>query len=474
MQGARRAATKTYRLDRRGSEHRATQQVARAVIYSVFPKEEPQVWEKNMSAIVDLIGREIIDSRGNPTVECDVLLESGVIGRAAVPSGASTGSREAIELRDGDKNRYGGKGVLQACEHINTEISEAIMGLDASEQAFLDRTLIDLDGTENKSRLGANAMLAVSMAVAKAAAEEAGLPLYRYFGGSGAMQMPVPMMNIINGGAHADNNLDIQEFMIIPVGAPSFREAVRYGSEVFQTLKKILQDRGLTTSVGDEGGFAPSVANHEEAIKLIIEAIEKAGYVPGAQIALGLDCAASEFYKDGKYHLEGEGLTLSAQDFTNLLETWCDKYPIISIEDAMAENDWDGWAILTKALSKKVQIVGDDLFVTNTKILREGIQKGIANSILIKINQIGTLTETFAAIEMAKRAGYTCVISHRSGETEDSTIADIAVGLNTLQIKTGSMSRSDRIAKYNQLLRIEEDLGDIASYPGRSAFYNLK
>ncbi|MBS1171089.1 MAG: phosphopyruvate hydratase [Burkholderiaceae bacterium] len=427
-----------------------------------------------MSAIVDIIGREIIDSRGNPTVECDVLLESGVMGRAAVPSGASTGSREAIELRDGDKSRYGGKGVLKACEHINTEISEAIMGLDASEQAFLDRTLIELDGTENKSRLGANAMLAVSMAVAKAAAEEAGLPLYRYFGGSGSMQMPVPMMNIINGGAHADNNLDLQEFMIIPVGAPSFREAVRYGAEVFQTLKKILQERGLTTSVGDEGGFAPSVANHEEAIKLIIQAIEQAGFEPGRQIALGLDCAASEFYKDGKYHLEGEGLTLSAQDFTNLLVTWCDKYPIISIEDAMAEGDWEGWEILTRALGKKVQLVGDDLFVTNTNILREGIQKGIANSILIKINQIGTLTETFAAIEMAKRAGYTAVISHRSGETEDSTIADIAVGTNALQIKTGSMSRSDRIAKYNQLLRIEEDLGEIASYPGRDAFYNLR
>ncbi|RJX30982.1 MAG: phosphopyruvate hydratase [Oxalobacter sp.] len=427
-----------------------------------------------MSAIVDIIGREIIDSRGNPTVECDVLLESGVMGRAAVPSGASTGSREAIELRDGDKKRYGGKGVLKACEHINTEISEAILGLDASEQAFLDRTLIELDGTENKSRLGANAMLAVSLAVAKAAAEEAGLPLYRYFGGSGAMQMPVPMMNVINGGAHADNNLDIQEFMIIPVGAPSFREAVRYGSEVFQTLKKILQDKGLTTSVGDEGGFAPSVANHEEAIKLIIQAIEQAGYKPGEQIALGLDCAASEFYKDGKYHLKAEGLTLSAQELTSLLTEWTKKYPIISIEDGMAEGDWDGWAILTKALGKQIQIMGDDLFVTNTKIFREGIQKGIANSILIKINQIGTLTETFAAIEMAKRAGYTAVISHRSGETEDSTIADIAVGLNALQIKTGSMSRSDRVAKYNQLLRIEEDLGDIASYPGRDAFYNLK
>jgi enolase len=427
-----------------------------------------------MSAIVDIIGREIIDSRGNPTVECDVLLESGVMGRASVPSGASTGSREAIELRDGDKSRYFGKGVLTACEHINTEISEAIMGLDANEQAFLDRTLIDLDGTENKSRLGANAMLAVSMAVAKAAAEESGLPLYRYFGGSGAMQMPVPMMNIINGGAHADNNLDIQEFMIIPVGAPSFREAIRYGSEVFHTLKKILREKGLTTAVGDEGGFAPSVENHEAAIKLIIQAIEQAGYEPGTQIALGLDCAASEFYKDGKYQLDAEGLTLSATDFTNLLATWCDKYPIISIEDAMAENDWEGWAILTKALGHKIQLVGDDLFVTNTKILREGIQKNIANSILIKINQIGTLTETFAAIEMAKRAGYTAVISHRSGETEDSTIADIAVGTNVLQIKTGSMSRSDRMAKYNQLLRIEEDLGDIASYPGRNAFYNLK
>ncbi|RJF92325.1 phosphopyruvate hydratase [Noviherbaspirillum saxi] len=427
-----------------------------------------------MSAIVDIIGREVIDSRGNPTVECDVLLESGVMGRAAVPSGASTGSREAIELRDGDKSRYLGKGVLKACENINTEISEAIMGLDANEQAFLDRTLIDLDGTDNKARLGANATLAVSMAVAKAAAEESGLPLYRYFGGSAAMQMPVPMMNVINGGAHADNNLDLQEFMIIPVGAPSFREAIRYGAEVFHTLKKILHDKKLTTAVGDEGGFAPSVDNHEAAIKLILQAIEQAGYEPGTQIALGLDCAASEFYKDGKYQLHGEGLSLSSADFTNLLATWCDKYPIISIEDGMAENDWEGWATLTNALGKKVQLVGDDLFVTNTKILREGIQKNIANSILIKINQIGTLTETFAAIEMAKRAGYTAVISHRSGETEDATIADIAVGTNALQIKTGSMSRSDRMAKYNQLLRIEEDLGNIASYPGRSAFYNLR
>jgi enolase len=427
-----------------------------------------------MSAIVDIIGREIMDSRGNPTVECDVLLESGVLGRAAVPSGASTGSREAIELRDGDKSRYFGKGVLKACEHINTEISEAIMGLDANEQAFLDRTLIDLDGTETKSRLGANAMLAVSMAVAKAAAEEAGLPLYRYLGGSGAMQMPVPMMNVINGGAHADNNLDMQEFMIIPVGAPSFREALRYGAEIFHTLKKILHDKGLATSVGDEGGFAPSVSSHEEAIKLILQAIEAAGYEAGTQIALGLDCAASEYYKDGNYHLAGEDMVLTPAQMTGLLASWCDKYPIISIEDGMAENDWDGWKLLTETLGKKIQLVGDDLFVTNTKILREGIQKNIANSILIKINQIGTLTETFAAIEMAKRAGYTAVISHRSGETEDSTIADIAVGTNALQIKTGSLSRSDRMAKYNQLLRIEEDLGDIASYPGRDAFYNLK
>jgi len=427
-----------------------------------------------MSSIVDLIGREILDSRGNPTVECDVLLESGVMGRAAVPSGASTGSREAIELRDGDKGRYLGKGVLKAIENINTEISEAVMGLEANEQAFLDRTLIDLDGTENKMRLGANAMLAVSMAVAKAAAEEVGLPLYRYFGGAAAMQMPVPMMNVINGGAHANNNLDLQEFMIVPVGAPSFSEAVRYGAETFHALKKLLHDKGISTAVGDEGGFAPTVKNHEEAIKLILEAIDKAGYDAGTQIAIALDCAASEFYKDGQYALAGEGLTLDANGFASLLASWCDKYPIISIEDGMAENDWDGWSGLTKLLGRKVQIVGDDLFVTNTRILREGIARGVANSILIKINQIGTLTETFAAIEMAKRAGWTTVISHRSGETEDSTIADIAVGLNALQIKTGSMSRSDRIAKYNQLLRIEEDLGDVASYPGRGAFYSMR
>jgi enolase len=395
------------------------------------------------------------------------------MGRAAVPSGASTGSREAIELRDGDKGRYLGKGVLRAVENINTEISEAIMGLDATEQAYIDKTLIELDGTDNKARLGANATLAVSMAVAKAAAEESGLPLYRYFGGSGAMALPVPMMNVINGGAHANNNLDLQEFMIIPVGAPSFREAIRYGAEVFHALKKIIHDKGMSTAVGDEGGFAPSVANHEAAIQMILEAIDRAGYQAGSQIALGLDCAASEFYKDGRYVLGGEGLTLSAVDFTNLLSTWCDRYPIVSIEDAMAENDWDGWRTLTDALGDRVQLVGDDLFVTNTRILREGIEAGIANSILIKINQIGTLTETFAAIELAKRNNYTAVVSHRSGETEDTTIADIAVATNALQIKTGSMSRSDRIAKYNQLLRIEEDLGDVAQYPGRSAFYNL-
>ena len=427
-----------------------------------------------MSAIVDIVGREILDSRGNPTVECDVLLESGTMGRAAVPSGASTGSREAIELRDGDKSRYLGKGVLRAVGHVNTEISEAVLGLDASEQAFLDQTLIDLDGTDNKSRLGANAMLAVSMAVARAAAEESGLPLYRYFGGRGGMQLPVPMMNVINGGAHANNNLDLQELMIVPVGATTFREALRCGAEVFHALKKIIDARGMSTAVGDEGGFAPSVASHEAAIQLILEAIDQAGYTAGEQIALALDCAASEFYKDGRYVLGGEGLALEAPAWVDLLATWCDKYPILSIEDGMHESDWDGWKLLTERLGRKVQLVGDDLFVTNTKILKEGIDKGIANSILIKINQIGTLSETFAAIEMAKRAGYTAVISHRSGETEDSTIADIAVGTNAGQIKTGSLSRSDRMAKYNQLLRIEEDLGDVARYPGRAAFYNLR
>ncbi len=426
-----------------------------------------------MSSIVDIVGREILDSRGNPTVECDVLLESGVMGRAAVPSGASTGSREAVELRDGDKSRYQGKGVQTAVENLNTEISEAVMGLEASEQAFLDRVLIDLDGTENKSRLGANAMLAVSLAVAKAAAEESGLPLYRYLGGVGAMHMPVPMMNIVNGGAHANNNLDMQEFMIVPLGAPSFSEALRYGAEVFHALKKILGDRGMSTAVGDEGGFAPSVKNHEEAIQLILAAIDAAGFEAGTQVALAVDCAASEFYRDGRYHLGAEGLTLTAQQFTDVLGEWCDRYPIISVEDGMAEDDWDGWEHLTQKLGGKIQLVGDDIFVTNTRILREGIRRGIGNSILIKVNQIGTLTETMAAIEMAKTAGYTAVISHRSGETEDSTIADIAVATNALQIKTGSLSRSDRIAKYNQLLRIEEDLGEVARFPGRAAFYNV-
>jgi enolase len=427
-----------------------------------------------MSSIVDVVAREILDSRGNPTVEADVLLESGVMGRAAVPSGASTGTREAIELRDGDKQRYLGKGVLRAVEHVNTEISEAIMGLDATEQSFIDKILIDLDGTENKSRLGANAVLAVSMAVAKAAADDCGLPLYRYFGGSGSMQMPVPMMNIINGGAHANNSLDMQEFMIVPVGAQSFRDALRCGAEVFHALKGLLQQRGMPTTVGDEGGFAPNLPSHEAALQLCMEAIDKAGYQAGQDVLLALDCASSEFFKDGRYMLESENLQLSSGQFADYLAALADKYPIISIEDGMAESDWDGWKILTERMGRKIQIVGDDLFVTNTKILREGIAEGVANSILIKVNQIGTLTETFAAIEMAKRAGYTAVISHRSGETEDTIIADIAVGANTLQIKTGSLSRSDRIAKYNQLLRIEEDLGDTVGYPGRDAFYQLR
>ena len=427
-----------------------------------------------MSSVVDVVAREILDSRGNPTVECDVLLESGVMGRAAVPSGASTGSREAIELRDGDATRYLGKGVMQAVENVNTEIAEAIIGLDAQEQAFVDQTLIQLDGTENKSRLGANAMLAVSMAVAKAAAEESGLPLYRYFGGSGPMQMPVPMMNIINGGEHANNSLDFQEFMILPVSQNSFREALRCGAEVFHALKKLLDKKGFSTTVGDEGGFAPNLASHAEALQLIVQAIEAAGYFPGEDVLIGLDCAASELYRDGKYHLAGESLQLTSAQLVDYLANLADTFPIVSIEDGMAEDDWDGWKLLTERLGKKIQIVGDDVFVTNTRIFKEGIKQGIANSILIKINQIGTLSETFAAIEMAKRAGYTAVISHRSGETEDSTIADIAVGMNALQIKTGSLSRSDRIAKYNQLLRIEEDLGDTAGYPGRDAFYNLR
>ncbi len=427
-----------------------------------------------MSAIVDVIAREILDSRGLPTVEADVLLESGVMGRAAVPSGASTGKHEAIELRDGDDKRYGGKGVLRAVESVNTEICEAIIGLDAIEQHFVDQAMIDLDGTDNKSRLGANATLAVSLAVAKAAAEECGLPLYRYLGGAGAMSMPVPMMNVINGGVHADNSLEIQEFLIIPVGLPTFRDALRCGSEVFHVLKRLLKDKGLSTAVGDEGGFAPRLANHEAALKLIIEAIEAAGYKPGAEVALGLDCASSGFFSDGEYTLACEGRTLKPAEFVDFLSAWIDKYPIISIEDGMAEDDWDGWKLLTQRLGGKVQLVGDDVFVTNTKIIEKGITEGIANSVLIKVNQIGTLSETFAAIEMAKRAGYTVVVSHRSGETEDTTIADIAVATNALQIKTGSLARSDRLAKYNQLLRIEEDLGAAAAYPGRGAFYQLR
>ncbi|MEO6022945.1 MAG: phosphopyruvate hydratase [Burkholderiales bacterium] len=427
-----------------------------------------------MTAIVEVMAREILDSRGNPTVEADVLLESGIIGRAAVPSGASTGSREAVELRDGDAQRYLGKGVLQAVENVNTEICEAIIGLDVSEQTFIDKALIELDGTENKSRLGANALLAVSMAVAKAAAEESGLPLYRYLGGAGGMQLPVPMMNVINGGAHANNSLDLQEFMVIPHGFQTFRDALRCGTEIFHALKKLIDKKGMPTTVGDEGGFAPNLPNNESALELIMQAIAAAGYRAGEEVSIGLDCASSEFFKEGKYDIASENRKLSAGELTDMLAGWVAKYPIISIEDGMAEQDWAGWKILTDKLGKKVQLVGDDLFVTNTKILREGIAQGIANSILIKVNQIGTLTETLAAIEMAKRAGYTSVISHRSGETEDTTIADIAVATNAGQIKTGSLSRSDRIAKYNQLLRIEEELGDTASYPGRSAFYQLK
>ncbi|OAI52473.1 enolase [Betaproteobacteria bacterium SCGC AG-212-J23] len=424
-----------------------------------------------MSAIVDVVAREILDSRGNPTVEADVLLESGSMGRAAVPSGASTGSREAIELRDGDKRRYGGKGVLKAIEFVNTEISEAIVGLDASEQAFIDKTLIDLDGSDNKSRLGANGLLAVSMATAKAAAEESGLPLYRYFGGSGAMRMPVPLMNVINGGAHANNKLDMQEMMIVPVAAQSFREALRCGSEVFQALKKLIDAKGMPTSVGDEGGFAPDLPTHAAALDLLMQAISSAGYKAGEDVMLALDCAASEFHQDGTYAFEEK--KLSSGEFCDYLSGLVAKYPIVSIEDGMAEADWDGWKLLTQKLGGKLQLVGDDVFVTNPKIFREGIRKGVANAILVKVNQIGTLTETFAAIELAKRSAYGTVISHRSGETEDTTIADIAVGTNALQIKTGSLSRSDRVAKYNQLLRIEEDLGDSVSYPGREAFPRL-
>ena len=426
-----------------------------------------------MSSIVDVVGREILDSRGHPTVEADVLLESGVMGRAAVPSGASTGSREAIELRDGDGQRYGGKGVLKAVEAVNTEISEAIVGLDASDQTFVDRTLIDLDGTENKSRLGANALLAVSMAAARAAAEETGLTLFRYFGGAGPLQMPVPMMNVVNGGAHANNPLDLQEFMIVPVGQRTFREALRCGAEVFQALKKLIDARGMSTAVGDEGGFAPNMASHAAAIDLILEAIDKAGYTAGQDVLLALDCASSEFFRDGRYVLASEKLSLSSPEFCDYLASLADRYPIVSIEDGMAENDWEGWRLLTERLGGKIQLVGDDVFVTNTRLLRDGIRQRVANAILIKVNQIGTLSETFAAIELAKRAGYGTVISHRSGETEDTTISDLAVGTSALQIKTGSLSRADRTAKYNQLLRIEEDLGDSASYPGREAFRHL-
>ena len=426
-----------------------------------------------MSAIIDIFAREILDSRGNPTVECDVLLESGVMGRAAVPSGASTGEKEALELRDGDKQRYLGKGVLQAVENVNNEIAQALIGIDASEQSYIDQIMIDLDGTDNKGRLGANATLAVSLAVARAAAEDAGLPLYRYIGGAGPMSMPVPMMNVINGGAHANNSLDIQEFMIMPLGAESFRQALRCGAEVFHHLKKLCNDKGMSTSVGDEGGFAPDLASHEEAIQLILSAVEAAGYIPGKDIVLALDCASSEFYKNGHYELTAENLSLTSAEFADYLTDLVTKYPIVSIEDGMSEHDWDGWKLLTERLGKKVQLVGDDLFVTNPAILSEGIAQGLANSLLVKVNQIGTLSETLKAVDLAKRFGYTSVMSHRSGETEDSTIADLAVGTNCMQIKTGSLSRSDRIAKYNQLLRIEEELGSAAYYPGKKAFYQL-
>jgi enolase len=422
-----------------------------------------------MSRIKDVRGREIIDSRGNPTVEADVVLESGVMGRAAVPSGASTGTREAVELRDGDKKRYGGKGVLKAVESVNTVLKKALVGHDARDQAGIDAKMIELDGTDTKSRLGANALLAISLANAHAAATNAREPLYRYLGKGREPVMPVPMMNIINGGAHADNSLDIQEFMILPVGAPSFREALRYGAEIFHTLKKVLHDRGLATAVGDEGGFAPNLDSNEEALEVIISAIEKAGYKVGKDVYLGLDVASSEFYKDGHYELESEKRTFTSTQFSKYLADLAGKYPIVTIEDGMSEGDWEGWGILTKALGEKIQLVGDDLFVTNTKILQEGIDKHIANAILIKPNQIGTLTETLAAIDMADKAHYASVVSHRSGETEDNTIADIAVATAATQIKTGSLSRSDRIAKYNQLLRIEAELGKVR-YAGADAF----
>ncbi|HEY3423323.1 MAG TPA: phosphopyruvate hydratase [Negativicutes bacterium] len=427
-----------------------------------------------MTTITDIFAREIMDSRGNPTVEVDVVLENGILGRAAVPSGASTGMFEAVELRDGDKNRYLGKGVLRAVNHVNNEIAPEIIGLDALDQASIDHAMVALDGTPNKGKLGANAILGVSMAVAKAAATSLGLPLYQYLGGFNAKQLPVPMMNILNGGAHADNNVDIQEFMVMPVGAVSFAQALQMCAEIYHSLKKVLKDRGLNTAIGDEGGFAPNLASTEQALEVIIEAIKTAGYKPGEQVVLALDVAASEIFKDGKYHLAGEGVIKTAAEMVDYYTKLVDKYPIISIEDGLAEEDWEGWALLTKRLGGKIQIVGDDLFVTNTERLSRGIASGIANSILIKVNQIGTLTETFDTIEMAKRAGYTCVISHRSGETEDATIADIAVAINAGQIKTGAPTRTDRVAKYNQLLRIEEQLGDIAQYRGRAVFYNLK
>jgi enolase 1/2/3 len=426
-----------------------------------------------VSAINKVIAREVLDSRGNPTIEAEVYTDGGAVGSAMVPSGASTGIREAIELRDMDDTRYLGKGVLTAVENIHNQIAPAISGKEVSEQADIDQTMIDLDGTANKENLGANAILAVSMATAHAAANENNVPLYEYLGGEGPFQMPVPMMNIINGGAHADNSVDLQEFMILPVGAPSIREAVRYGTEVFHSLKSVLSKLGLGTTVGDEGGFAPNLSSNEQAIEVILEAIGNAGYKAGEDILLGLDVASSEFYKDGIYTLESENKKLSSQEFLDYLTPWFDKYPIITMEDGMDEGDWDGWKLLTDKLGKDVQLVGDDLFVTNTSILQEGIDKNIANSILIKVNQIGSLTETLAAINMAKKAGYTAVISHRSGETEDTTIADLAVATSAGQIKTGSLSRSDRVAKYNRLMKIEDQLGDRATYPGMNAFYNL-
>ena len=422
--------------------------------------------------IKNIKARELLDSRGNPTVEAEVYLTNGVSGSAIVPSGASTGQREALELRDGDKNRYLGKGVLKAVNYINSEINDALKGMDVSKQETVDQAMINLDGTESKSRLGANSILAVSLACAKANANALGVPLYRSFNYSNSYAMPVPMMNIINGGEHANNSVDIQEFMIIPAGAPSFKEALRYGTEVFHHLKTVLDNKGLNTAVGDEGGFAPDLKSNEEALEVIIEAIKNAGYTPGKDIFIGIDAASSEFYSNGTYYLSSEGIKLTSAEFTDYLANWTEKYPIISIEDGMDENDWDGWEMLSKKLSEKVQLVGDDLFVTNSKILSKGIEKNIANSILIKVNQIGTLTETFNAMKLAHNSNYTCVMSHRSGETEDTTIADLAVATSCGQIKTGSLSRSDRLAKYNQLLRIEEDLGAKAIYPGMNAFKN--